>query len=146
MTDVVGSVASGAQTWLDSLTSNSVARDVGNFTEGFFGRKPLFSNGVQIGNWTLGGSYFDLTKSDNLAPLCSGQVQLFSGVTPAQLDQSTWTTLDDWGAQISAADYCQQAGLSLGGTVAGASGFDYTPLYVAGGLVLLSLMIALRRR
>jgi hypothetical protein len=146
MTDTTGSLVSGAQTWLDTLTSNSVVRDVGNFTEGFFGKKPLFSNGTQIGNWSLGGSYFDLNKADNLAPLCSGQVALFSGVTADQMDPSTWQTYDDWGGLINVDSYCAQAGLSSNGAVAGPASYDYTPLYIAGGLVLLSIMIAVRHR
>lgn len=146
--------------------TGSVAQDIGNFLEGYWGAKPIFSGGVQIGNWEWGGSllnYFDTSAQSGLAPLCNQQIQLWDTVTAAQQDPSTWMTYDDNEQLISVQDYCLQKAVipnwvtqdvlnqyvqNPDGSITkpgAAAAFPIVPLAVAGGLVLLSILLIARR-
>jgi hypothetical protein len=138
-----------------------------NFAEGFVGIKPLFSGAVQIGTWAPGGGFFDLNAQDVIGSLCGQDVSLNDGLTSTQLDPHTWTTWDDLDLPIKAQDYCLQKGVTpnwmtadelagyqqnadgsitptAAGTATGTSSI-LVPLAVAGGLVLLSLILIARR-
>lgn len=131
-----------------------------NFAEGFIGWKPLFSNAVQIGNWTSAGGFFDVNAQDVMGNLCRGIVQFNPGVTDAQRDPNTWTTVDDLWLPISVNNYCMQKHVppswftqdQASGYVQTASGSYvpqqnsvWVPLAIAGGLVGLSLLLIARR-
>lgn len=135
---------------------------LGNFAEQFFGDKPLFSGGVQIGSWTGQGSWFDGNASDQFANVCNQIVTLNDGVTAAQQDPSTWYTYDDWDQNIRVQDYCLSKGVvpswmtqaqlatyqqNADGSYSlpGAGSSLVVPLAVAGGLVLLSVILLARR-
>lgn len=134
-----------------------------NFAEGFAGWKPLFSGGVQIGNWTGVGGYFDLSGADQMANICNGVASLNDNVTAAQMDQNTWMTVDDWWNPISVNDYCMQKTIipswftqdqvnqytvaSDGSYVKPSAAKSLAlPLMVAGGLVGLSVLLTVMRR
>lgn len=133
----------------------------GNFLEGFIGQKPLFSGGVQIGNWSVGGGYFDTNAQDVMRNVCSGSASLFSNITAQQADPATWTTYDDWENPISVQDYCLQKAVvpswvdqstlnnyvqTTGGSIVPLQTQSLTvPLAVAAGILALSLFMIARR-
>jgi hypothetical protein len=135
-----------------------------NFSEGFVGWKPLFSGGVQIGNWTSAGGFFDVNAADVMADICRGAASLNDNLTAAQQDPNSWTTVDDWWNPISVNDYCMQKAIvptwftqdqvnqyapASGGGYArpgGASSSLILPLAIGGGLVALSVLLTIVRR
>lgn len=133
---------------------------LGNFGLGFLGIKPLFSNGVQIGTWSPGGGFFDLNEQDVMSSLCNQNVSFNAGVTAAQMDPTTWTTYDDWDNIIKVQDYCLQKAVvpnwmsqdqlnqyqtNPDGSITPAPSSLVVPLAIAGGLILISLLLAARR-
>jgi len=124
-----------------------------DFAEGFIGMKPLFSNGVQIGNWSVGGGWFDTNAQDVMSSVCNQQVQLYPNVTAAQQDPTTWQTYDDWGRLIKVQDYCLQkqvvpnwmtADQAAAYSLQQAGGGIALPLAIAGGFLLLSFLLVRR--
>jgi hypothetical protein len=137
---------------------------IGNFLEGFAGIKPLFSGGVQIGNWSPAGGltgWFNTSAQNVLGDLCNGNVSLNPGLTPSQLDPTTWTTYDDWELPIKVQDYCLQKAIvpnwmtqdqlntyqqnADGSITPQSTSSALIPLALGGGLVLLSIMLLARR-
>lgn len=87
--------------------TQSLLQLVGNEINSAFGQRPLFSNGIQIGNYNVDYSG-DVVYSD----LCSASVDLFSNLTEAQLDKSTWQVQDPLTlAYIPAGQFCMSQGI-----------------------------------
>lgn len=136
---------------------------LGNFLNQYTGAKPLFSGGVQIGTWSPGGGWFDTNAQDVYSSVCNQTVSLNANVTAAQQDPTTWTTWDDWGGSVRVQDYCLQKGVipnwmtqdqlnqyvqNPDGSITppGGGGSNLVvPLAVAGGLILLSVILLARR-
>lgn len=141
------------------MSTETFSQTIENFAEGFLGSKPLFSNGVQIGNWSVGGGYFDTNAQDVMSGLCNQVVSFYPSVTDAQKDPTTWTTINDWGVSIGVQDYCLQKAVipnwmtqdqlnqyttTVGGSIVPVQSSLIVPLAIAGGLVALALLIGRR--
>lgn len=135
---------------------------LGNFLNQYTGKKPLFSGGTQIGTWTVGGGWFDTNAQDVMSNVCNGIVDITANITAAQQDPSTWTTIDDLGFPVAVQDYCLSKGVipnwmtqtelnayqtNADGSITkpGAASSHLVPLAVAGGLILLSVILLARR-
>jgi hypothetical protein len=135
-----------------------------NFLAEFGGVKPLFSGGVQIGHWSPAGGlvgWFDTSAQNVLGDLCTQNVTLNAGLTAAQMDPSTWTTVDDNLFPIKVQDYCLQKAIvpnwmtqeqlnqyqqnADGSIVPQGQSSIVLPLAIGGGLVLLSIILMARR-
>lgn len=132
-----------------------------NFSEGFLGYKPLFSGGVQIGNWTSAGGFFDINAQSVMGNICKGVAELYDNVAPEHLDPNTWTTVDDWWMPVTVNDYCMQKHViptwfsqsqadayvqTAGGSFVPSQTSLVVPLAIAGGLVGLSLVLMMVKR
>lgn len=73
-------------------SGESLAQAFSNFVVGFTGKKPVFSNGVQIG----------FLKDGNA---CRGVIELNKGA-PTNTDPSTWMTKDGWWRDVSVSKLC----------------------------------------
>lgn len=72
--------------------SESFAQAFANFMVGFTGKKPVFSNGVQIGYLKDGNA-------------CRGVIELTKGAA-TNTDPKTWMTKDKWWRDVSVTKLC----------------------------------------
>lgn len=138
--------------------TQSGVQNIANFAEQLVGVKPIFSGGLQIGSWWSG---FNFTAQDQVSSLCTADVTLNDNLTAAQMDPHTWMTWDDLDQLILAQDYCLQRGVTPSWmTAADLTGYQQNadgsitpvksnaaivPLAIAGGLILLSVILIARR-
>jgi len=78
------------------MASGMPSQSVGDFFQGFLGRRPVYSNGRKIGYWT------------NVTEACQGILYIEPGA--AKTDPNTWYTKDDFWRDVKVTDYCLTKG------------------------------------
>lgn len=135
-------------------SAESLPQAFSNFMQGFIGRKPVFSNGIQIGYLNDGNA-------------CRGVITLAPGAA-TNTDPSTWMTKDSFWRDVSVTSLCLKNNITPtwlkpeeavkvvtnpvtgvktlpGVTDAGNNVVGINPLYLAIGGGALGLLLLLRR-